>query len=90
MASRPVTGSTITARSPGLRARADYDRTRTQQKKHNEALIALALRRTDVLYASSEQQPDAHPTRRRSLTKVIRAPPPFHGFIPRCLAHEPS
>src|SRR5512141_1135520 len=72
-------------------SRADYDRTRAQQKKHNEALIALALRRTDVLYASSEQQPDAHPTRRLSLTKGHTGPPAVSRLlIPRCLAHEPS
>ena len=32
-------------------SRTYYDRKRAQQKKHNEALIALARRRTDVLYA---------------------------------------
>ena len=32
-------------------SRAYYDRKITQGKRHNEALIALARRRTDVLYA---------------------------------------
>ncbi|MCK1812522.1 IS110 family transposase, partial [Micrococcus sp. XM4230A] len=32
-------------------SRAYYDRKRAQGKRHNQALIALARRRTDVLYA---------------------------------------
>lgn len=32
-------------------SRAYYDRKIAQGKRHNEALIALARRRTDVLYA---------------------------------------
>ena len=44
-------------------SRAYYDRKRAQQKKHNEALIALARRRTDVLYAMlRDNKPYAHPT----------------------------
>ena len=44
-------------------SRAYYDRKRAQQKKHNEALIALARRRTDVLYAMlRDTKPYAHPT----------------------------
>ena len=61
-------------------SRADYDRTRAQQKKHNEALIARDLRRTDVLYATLRTTARRPSIRRRSLTEVIRAAPPFHGF----------
>ena len=44
-------------------SRAYYDRKRAQQKKHNEALIALARRRTDVLYAMlRDNKPYANPT----------------------------
>ena len=43
-------------------SRAYYDRKRTQQKKHNAALIALARRRTDVLYAMlRDNKPYAQP-----------------------------
>jgi transposase len=44
-------------------SRAYYDRKRAQQKKHNEALIALARRRVDVLYAMlRDNKPYANPT----------------------------
>ena len=44
-------------------SRTYYDRKRAQQKKHNVALIALARRRTDVLYALlRDNKPYAHPT----------------------------
>ena len=43
-------------------SRTYYDRKRTQQKKHNAALIALARRRTDVLYAMlRDNKPYAQP-----------------------------
>jgi transposase len=43
-------------------SRAYYDRKRAQQKKHNAALIALARRRTDVLYAMlRDNKPYAEP-----------------------------
>ena len=45
------------------RSVAYYDLKRGQQKKHTEALIALARRRTDVLYAMlRDNKPHAHPT----------------------------
>jgi hypothetical protein len=34
-----------------IRSRAYYDRKRAEGKKHNAAIICLARRRTDVLYA---------------------------------------
>ena len=43
-------------------SRTHYDRERAQQKKHNEALIALARRRTDVPYAMlRDNKPYAQP-----------------------------
>ena len=43
-------------------SRAYYGRKRAQQKKHNEALIALARCRTDVLYAMlRDNKPYAQP-----------------------------
>lgn len=44
-------------------SRAYYDRKRAQGKRHNAALICLARRRVDVLYAMlRDRQPYQHPT----------------------------
>jgi plasmid replication initiation protein len=38
-------------------SRAYYDRKRAEGKRHNQALIALARRRSDVLFAMLETEP---------------------------------
>lgn len=57
-------------------SRAYYDRRRAQGKRHNAALICLARRRVDVLFAMlrdppalpAPRQPRTHPDPRRGLT----------------------
>ncbi|MDQ1292874.1 MAG: hypothetical protein QG608_755 [Actinomycetota bacterium] len=45
-----------------LASRAYYDRKRAQGKRHNAALICLARRRVDVLFALlRDRWPDQHP-----------------------------
>ena len=73
-------------------SRADYDRTRAQQKKHNDALIARALRRTDVLDATlrtTARRPSNHPASQLDRSHT-GSPAVSRLLILRCLAHEPS
>ena len=61
MATTPHAGETKSSNAPcssealaalkDLLSRAYYDHKRAQGKKHNQALIALAPRRCDVIYA---------------------------------------
>jgi transposase len=46
-------------------SRAYYDRKRTEKKKHNAAIVCLARRRTDVIYAMRrDKQPYQQPQHR--------------------------
>jgi transposase len=47
-------------------SRAYYDRKRAQGKKHNAALICLARRRSDVIYAMLRDKQPYQPTRKPS------------------------
>jgi transposase len=56
-------------------SRAHYERKRAEGKRHNQALIARARRRCDVLFAMLSEGTLLRPTRRNRLTKNIGAPP---------------
>lgn len=79
-------------------SRTYYDRKRAEGKRHNQAVIALTRRRTDVLFAMIagwSVLPGANPTDRglSGLTKTIEAPPaqrqdPQMYLVHRCCRVE--
>jgi hypothetical protein len=50
-------------------SRAYYDRKRAEGKKHNAALICLARRRSDVVYAMLRDHQPYQPARKNSAQK---------------------